>query len=101
MHRLHKIYSEKLNMLESTVEEKLRKGVKVKGGIAYKFVSPGRRHVPDRLLLYPIAPEHIEIVAQYVQFVELKAPKKKPNAGQIREHRRLRKMGFKVEVVDR
>ena len=88
-------------MLESTVEKNLRKAVKATGGECYKFVSPGRRFVPDRLILHPVAPEHVDIVAQYVGFIETKAPKKKPNAGQKREHERLRKMGFKVGVVDR
>ncbi len=73
----------------------------MKGGIAYKFVSPGRRGVPDRLIVFPIAPEHIEIIAKYVRFVETKAPGKKPDLHQVREHKRLRKMGFKVEIIDK
>jgi len=88
-------------MRESAVESALRKNVRAAGGEAYKFVSPGHNKVPDRLLLFPIAEEHRAIVAQYVRFVETKAPRKKPDAGQIREHKRLRKMGFQVDVIDR
>lgn len=88
-------------MLESTVETKLRKSVKAQGGIAYKFVSPARRHVPDRLILLPIKPEHVDIVAEYIMFVETKATGKKANRGQKREHARIRKLGFKVGVIDK
>lgn len=88
-------------MLESIVEEKLCKAVKRAKGEAYKFTSPGRRGVPDRLILYPIPEKHQAIVAKYVQFVECKAPKKKPRPEQVREHKRLRKLGFKVEVADK
>ncbi len=88
-------------MPEDKIEKDYCKAVKAKGGTAYKFTSPGRRHVPDRLTLYPVPEKHQKIVAKYVQFAELKATGKKPNAGQKREHVRLRKMGFIVEVVDR
>jgi hypothetical protein len=85
---------------ESEIETALCERVENKGGIAYKFVSPSRNGVPDRLLLYPIAKEHIDIVARYVHFVETKAPGKKPKPWQDREHKRLKKMGFIVEVLD-
>jgi hypothetical protein len=55
----------------------------------------------DRLVLYPIAPEHIETVNLYVKLIECKAPGKKPEPHQIREHERLLKMGYIVEVVDK
>lgn len=87
-------------MRESTVEKHLVKRVAAAGGIAYKFTSPARRSVPDRLSLLPVPPEHREIVAKYVQFEECKAPGKKPTAGQLREHARLRALGFRVEVID-
>ena len=87
-------------MLESTVEERYCRRVKRAKGRAYKFVSPGVRGVPDRLVLYPIPEEHRELVAKYVQFTELKAPGEKPRPEQIREHKRLRRLGYKVEVVD-
>lgn len=40
-------------MLERDVEKKLVKGVTAVGGIAYKFTSPARRGVADRLVVLP------------------------------------------------
>lgn len=78
-------------MLEKTIETALVKRIKELGGKAYKFVSPSRRSVPDRLVLLP---------GGRVIFVECKAPGKKPTQLQAAEHRRLRDLGFKVLVVD-
>jgi len=77
--------------LERDVEKHFVNRVKGIGGEAYKFTSPSRRNVPDRLVLYP---------GGFVEFVELKAPGKKATAGQIREHKRLVDMGFPVFVID-
>ena len=88
-------------MAESAIEKRHVKGVEAQGGISYKFVSPNRRGVPDRLDLFPILPEHREIVAKYVVFTELKDTGKNAEDYQIREHERLRKLGFSVEVKDR
>lgn len=76
---------------ESTVENNLVKKVKAAGGTAYKFTSPGRKAVPDRLVLLP---------GGRVVFVECKAPGEQPRADQVREHNRLRALGFKVVVLD-
>jgi len=89
-----------LKISERRVEEYLRNQVKKIKGIAYKFTSPARRSVPDRLVLLPIPPEHRTIVEKYVIFVEAKATGKKATDAQVREHTRLRTLGFKVEVVD-
>lgn len=78
-------------MRESVIEKYLVAEVKKRGGIAYKFTSPGRRSVPDRLVLWP------EGVAE---FVELKAPGCKPTPLQAREHEKLRALGFAVTVID-
>lgn len=78
-------------MLESAIEKKFCERVKALGGAAYKFVSPQRRNVPDRLVLLP---------GGVVRFVELKAPGKEPTEGQKREHERLRALGFVVEVIN-
>lgn len=40
-------------LLESTIESRLRKEAKIRGGMAVKFVSPGLSGVPDRLVLMP------------------------------------------------
>lgn len=88
-------------MAESAIEKAHVKGVEDQGGMSYKFVSPNRRGVPDRLDLFPILPEHREIVAKYVVFTELKDTGEKPEPHQVREHKRLRYLGFRVEVKDR
>lgn len=85
---------------EKQVEAAHRDAVKAEGGISYKFVSPARRSVPDRLDLRPVPPEHRELVARYVRFTECKRPGEKPTPAQLREHQMLRSLGFTVDVVD-
>lgn len=76
---------------ESLVERNLVDAVEERGGVAYKFSSPGRRNVPDRLVIIPgVAPF----------FVECKAPGQKPTAGQQREIMRLARLGQAVYVLD-
>ncbi|MDE9455735.1 VRR-NUC domain-containing protein, partial [Xenorhabdus bovienii] len=67
------------------------KEIKKAGGIAYKFVSPGRRSVPDRICILP---------GGRILFVECKAPGEKPRPDQLREHERLRALGCEVVVLD-
>ncbi|ECG8627986.1 VRR-NUC domain-containing protein [Salmonella enterica subsp. diarizonae] len=76
---------------ENLIEKHLVTEVKKAGGIAYKFVSPGRRSVPDRIVLLP---------GGRLVFVECKAPGKPPRADQLREHERLRALGFAVVALD-
>ncbi len=78
-------------MDEKTIEQALVKHVKDQGGIAYKFTSPNRRSVPDRLCVFP---------GGRVVFVECKRPGGKLTKLQAREIERLREMGFEVLVVD-
>lgn len=78
-------------MLEKTIEHKLAVMVKKQGGIAVKFVSPGFDGMPDRLVLLPFGK---------IAFVEVKAPNKKPRPLQKARHRLLKKLGFKVYVLD-
>jgi hypothetical protein len=40
-------------MLEKDVEQALVRRVKALGGLCEKFVSPGRRSVPDRIITLP------------------------------------------------
>lgn len=87
-------------MLESVVEAAHMKSVKDQGGISYKFVSPSRRSVPDRLDLRPIPMAVRHVVAQYVRFTECKRPGEVPTPSQHREHERLRALGFTVDIVD-
>ena len=79
-------------MREKIVEQKLVKVAKAKGGIAPKFTSPGFDGMPDRLVLLP---------GGKMGFAELKAPGKKPRPLQEARHRLLRRLGFKVYVIDR
>lgn len=76
---------------EDVIERHLVNEVKKAGGIAYKFVSPGRRAVPDRLVLLP---------GGKIIFVECKAPGEKPRPDQLREHARLFALGHQVVVLD-
>lgn len=78
-------------MSEKLVEQALVSRVKAMGGIPFKFTSPGRRSVPDRLCLLP---------GGRVIFVECKAPGKRATELQTREHERLRALGFDVRVID-
>lgn len=78
-------------MREIYIEKYFVNEVRKAGGKAYKFTSPGHRSVPDRIVLLP---------GGVVKFVELKAPGKGPTIPQEREHVRLRRMGFQVDVLD-
>lgn len=88
------------NLLEREIEAKGHQYARDKGVLHLKFVSPNRAAVPDRLLLSSI-PEWLRpLIAKHVRFVEYKRQGQKPTAAQIREHTRLRALGFQVDVVD-
>lgn len=78
-------------MREKQIERKLVNAVKAAGGIAPKFVSPGYDGMPDRLLL---------LQGGRMAFVEVKALGEKPRPLQTARHRMLRKLGFKIYVLD-
>ena len=78
-------------MREKKIEQKLVTAVKKHGGICPKFVSPGFDGMPDRLLLLP----HGRFAV-----VEGKAPNQKPRPLQLSRHRLLRRLGFRVYVLD-
>lgn len=78
-------------MLEKQIENKLTRSVKKAGGIALKFVSPGFAGMPDRLVLLPDG---------VCAFVELKAPGKHTRPLQTARHKMLKRLGFKVYVID-
>lgn len=78
-------------MKEKTIEEKLVKAVKARGGMCPKFTSPGMDGMPDRLVLLPQG---------RISFVEVKAPGKKPRPLQEARHKQLRRLGFHVYVLD-
>jgi len=76
---------------ERTLELKLVKETRKRGGVALKFVSPSFSGMPDRLVLLP---------HQVMGFVEVKAPGEKPRPLQKSRHTMLREMGFPVFVLD-
>jgi hypothetical protein len=78
-------------MREKRIEQKLMMEVRRCGGMALKFVSPSYSGMPDRLILLPDGK---------MAFVEVKAPGKKPCPLQVKRHAMLRKLGFRVFVLD-
>lgn len=78
-------------MLEKQIEQKVCDYAKSKGVLAYKFTSPARAAVPDRLFIAPDG---------RVWFCEFKREGQKPTAAQEREHTRLREQKVNVFVID-
>ena len=78
-------------MRDKIIEQHLVKAVKNSGGIAPKLVCPGFDGMPDRLVLLP---------GGKIGFVEVKAPGKEPRPLQVARHGLLRRLGFKVYVLD-
>lgn len=76
-------------MLEKQIEQYLVNQVKAIGGITYKFTSPARRGVPDRIAIYE----------GNVYFIEVKRPDGKCSPLQIMEIAKLRKHGATVLIV--
>lgn len=75
-------------MTEKQIEEYLRISVKIVGGRAYKWTSPGNNGVPDRIVVLPKGKIH---------FVELKKPKGGKTASlQNVQQKRLKKLGANV-----
>lgn len=78
-------------MLEKLIEKKLVKEVEKRKGLCLKLVCLGFFGMPDRMLLLPYGK---------IGFVEVKTPGKKPRTLQLKRHEQLRKLGFKVYVLD-
>lgn len=77
-------------MRERDIEAYFVRRVKEAGGLQRKFVSPGHRGVPDRIV----------ILRGAVYFVELKAPGKFLRADQLREHGRFEAAGYLPWTID-
>ena len=77
-------------ILERDVEKYLVQLVHTHGGRAYKFTSPARRSVPDRIIIWP---------GGVVHFVEVKTLGGTLSVGQKREIAYLRSLGQKVFVL--
>lgn len=79
-------------MLEKTIENQLRKWTEEAGGLCLKWVCPGHKGVPDRMILFP---------GGVIAFVELKRPGAKVQAGGLQEWWRnlIRNYGFSCYEV--
>lgn len=78
-------------MREANLEKKFRLAVERVGGLAPKWVSPGSRGVPDRIVILP---------GGRVAFVELKAPGKQLQPLQRKWMKTLRSLGHQVYKID-
>ena len=77
-------------MLEKQIEKAVCDYAKTKGFLVYKFTSPSRAAVPDRMF----------IRNGVVSFIEFKAEGQKATPAQHREHHRLQGEGMSVFMVD-
>lgn len=78
-------------MLESSVENRLKIEVEKAGGWCLKLHATSISGLPDRICLFP---------GGHIVFVELKQFGKKPRKIQLFMHEKLRRLGFRVEVID-
>ena len=78
-------------MREKIIESRLVQEVLSRGGLCWKFTSPGTDGVPDRIVLMP---------GGKIAFVEVKAPGEKMRALQIRRKQQLERVGFSVYCLD-
>lgn len=77
-------------MREATIESYLVRRVVEMGGETRKVQWLGRNGAPDRLVM----------LQGRTVWVEVKAPGRKCQPHQLREHARMRRLGQRVEVVD-
>lgn len=80
-----------MSLLEKQIESAICEYARAKGVLAYKFTSPARAAVPDRLFIAPDG---------RVWFCEFKREGAKPTPAQEREHARLRQSKVNVFVID-
>ncbi len=78
-------------ILEKQIEAKVCDYAKERGLLVYKFTSPARAAVPDRMFIRPDGK---------IFFIEFKREGMKPTPAQEREHDRMRGHGVQVFVVD-
>lgn len=93
-------------MRESDIEDYLVKRVKAVGGEVRKVQWIGRNSAPDRLVMLPFKESLYSGRLKTTVWVELKNPetiKTFPadarERAQAREHRRMRELGQRVEVI--
>ena len=78
-------------VLEKQIEAKVCDYAKERGMAVYKFTSPNRMAVPDRMFVRPDG---------VIFFIEFKRGGQKPTDAQDREHDRLRQQKINVFVID-
>ena len=78
-------------MLERDIEKRVCDYAKTKDFLVYKFSSPQRAAVPDRMMVMP---------SGHIFFIEFKRSGQKPTPAQKREHPRLRGHNVFVAVID-
>jgi hypothetical protein len=78
-------------VLEKYIEAEVCSYARKKDLLVYKFTSPARAAVPDRMFITQDG---------RVFFCEFKAAGKKPTPAQAREHQRLRQSKVNVFVID-
>lgn len=78
-------------MREREIEHQLVMETEKAGGKAVKFISPSFAGMPDRLVL---------LGDGKMSFVEVKAPGQKPRPLQLKRHAMLRRLGYRVFVLD-
>lgn len=76
---------------EKLVERKLVELVKINNGMCIKLLCDQLIGLPDRLCLFP---------NHKAAFVETKTTGQKPRRIQAYMHKKLRALGFRVEVID-
>ena len=77
-------------MRESSIETRLVRMVRDRGGLCFKFVSPGNPGVPDRIVITP---------AGRTVYVELKTEVGRLAAIQKWQHEEMRKRGADVRTL--
>ena len=77
-------------MLEKEIERRMCEMIRKRGGLTYKFTSPGNVGVPDRLVITPTG---------VVWFVELKTKSGRLANIQKWQIRELEKRGANVRVI--
>lgn len=77
-------------MRESLIEKRLKNKIEQLGGLCFKWVSPGRRGVPDRICILPKG---------RTIFVEMKAPDGVLSPLQKKRIRELEKLKHEVFVL--
>ena len=78
-------------MIEKDIEKALISEVRKRHGVAFKFISPGKDGVPDRIVVLPDS---------IIAFIELKRPGEHLRPLQEKRASQLGALGFSVFCID-